>query len=371
MSVTAPCPDEALMARALRLAERGICTTQPNPRVGCVIVRDGQVIGEGWHRRAGGAHAEVRALEAAGTAARGATAYVTLEPCAHHGYTPPCADALVDAGVARVVCAMTDPNPRVNGAGIERLRAAGVEVVCGVLETEAFALNAGFVQRMMTGRPFVTVKVAASLDGRVALGSGASQWITGEAARADVQRLRARSSAVVTGIGTLLADDPRLDVRAQEIDLQGRVPTRVVIDSRLRSPVEARTFGLPGRRLVLCTRPDEGRQAALEAAGVEVIVVASDPSGRVDLGAALEFMGREGCNEVLIEAGPELSGRFLERSLADEVIIYLAPVLLGTGARSMLALPPIGNMAARTGLQLLETRRIGADLRLRLRPSGG
>ncbi len=363
------------MARALQLAERGRYTTDPNPRVGCVIVRDGRVVGEGWHRKAGEPHAERIALAAAGAAARGATAYVTLEPCSHHGRTPPCADSLVEAGVARVVAAMQDPNPLVAGAGLARLRAAGIEVTAGVLEPAAQALNPGFLRRMVSGRPYVRCKLAMSLDGRTAMASGESQWITGADARRDVQRLRARSSAVLTGVDTVLADDPSLNVRLAPAELPGvetldylRQPLRVVLDSRLRTPPTARLLGLPGRTLVVCAAPAAARAAdALRAAGAEVLAVAGD--GRPDLGAVLAALARREVNEVLVEAGPTLAGAFAAAGLFDEIWLYAAPHLMGDGARGLFHLPGITAMRQRLPLQIEDVRMVGRDLRLRLRPA--
>lgn len=359
--------DTAWMRRALALAEGGRYTAAPNPRVGCVLVRGGLQVGAGFHRRAGEPHAEAHALAEAGARARGATAYVTLEPCVHHGRTPPCAEALIAAGVRRVVAAMSDPNPQVAGQGLARLRAAAVAVDCGLLAPEAAALNPGFIKRMVSGRPYVRVKVAQSLDGRSALADGRSRWITGPAARADVQHWRARSQAVVTGSGTVLADDPQLTVR----DVPGAPqPLRVVLDSRLRTPAGARLLGEPGTT-VLATLDTRGpNAAALAAAGAELLALPPGAGG-VDLPALLDELGRRQCNEVLVEAGPRLAGAFLAAGLADELIVYVAPHLLGHGARPVLALPPITDMAARLDLQTLDVLSFGPDLRLRLRPRAG
>jgi diaminohydroxyphosphoribosylaminopyrimidine deaminase/5-amino-6-(5-phosphoribosylamino)uracil reductase len=362
------------MARAVQLADRGRYTTDPNPRVGCVIVRAGEVVGEGWHRKAGEPHAERLALAAAGEAARGATAYVTLEPCSHHGRTPPCADALIDAGVARVVAAMQDPNPLVAGDGLARLRAAGIAVEVGLLETAARALNPGFLRRMASGRPYVRCKLAMSLDGRTAMASGESQWITSAEARRDVQRLRARSSAIVTGVDTVLADDPSLNVRLEPAQLPGvesadylRQPLRVVLDSRLRTPPNARLLSLPGRSLVCCTTPTAARRAALEQAGAEVLALGGGE--RLDLGAVLDALGQLGVNEVLVEAGPNLAGAFIAAGLVDELILYVAPHLMGDAARGLCHLPGLERMAERIGWQYHEVRRVGADLRITLTPA--
>jgi diaminohydroxyphosphoribosylaminopyrimidine deaminase/5-amino-6-(5-phosphoribosylamino)uracil reductase len=363
--MTAP-PAQAAshMARALELARRGLWTADPNPRVGCVLVQDDRVVGEGWHERAGGPHAEIVALAAAGKSARGATAYVTLEPCCHHGRTPPCTDALIAAGVARVVYALRDPNPRVDGGGVARLEAAGIAVEGGILEPEARELNQGFVSRMTRGRPWVTVKLAASLDGGTALPGGASRWITGEAAREDVQRLRARSSAVLTGSGTVIADDPRLDVRLEGAERQ---PLRVVLDSRLRTPPGARILAPPGRALILCTEVNESRAAQLRAAGAEVEAVRG-AAGNVDLEAALDFLAARQVNELLVECGAGLAGALFAAGLVDELMLYLAPTILGHGARPLAILDAPASMAERLEFEFAGRREVGDDLLLRLRP---
>jgi len=357
--------DVAWMRRALALAEGGRYTAAPNPLVGCVLVRDGAVVGEGYHRRAGEGHAEVNALLEAGPRAGGATAYVTLEPCAHHGRTPPCAEALIGAGVARVVAAMQDPNPQVAGKGLALLRVAGIAVDCGLLADQAAALNPGFIKRMQTGRPYVRVKMAQSLDGRSALADGASRWITGPAARADVQRWRARSQAILTGIGTVLADDPQLTVRLPEVDCQ---PLRVVLDSDLKLPLAARLLQEPGDTLVATCLADAPQAAALSAAGAKLLILPT-AAGGVDLGALLEELGRRQCNEVLVEAGPRLAGAFLAAGLTDELIVYIAPHLLGHDARPAFELPPVLRMDARLDLEPLDVLSFGPDLRLRLRPA--
>ena len=361
-----PSVDAAHMARALELARRGLFTTDPNPRVGCVIADGERVIGEGWHERAGGPHAEVAALAAADAPVRGATAYVTLEPCSHQGRTPPCADALIAAGIGRVVYAMRDPNPKVDGGGAAKLAAAGVRVEGGLLEAESRALNAGFVSRMTRGRPWVTVKLAASLDGGTALPGGESRWITGEAARDDVQQLRARSSAVMTGSGTVLADDPRLDVRLPGATRQ---PLRVVLDSNLRTPPAARILAPPGAALLLCTAEDGDRAGALRAAGAEVARVAS-ADGRVDLAAALALLASREVNELLVECGAGLAGAFLAAGLVDELLLYVAPTLLGRGARKLVDLESPVTMADRLQFSIVERQDVGGDLLLRLRPRG-
>lgn len=354
--------DTRHMARALQLAAHGLTTTSPNPRVGCVLVRDGRVVGEGWHERAGAGHAEVQALAAAGPAARGATAYVTLEPCSHHGRTPPCAEALIAAGVTRVVAAMQDPNPRVAGRGLALLRAAGIAVDCGVLEAEARALNPGFISRMECGRPWLRVKLAMSLDGRTALASGESQWITAAPARADVQRWRARACAVLTGVGTVLADDPALDVR-----LPGtwRQPLRVVVDTHLRTPPEARLFTRPGR--VLIVTASERDPAALRAVGAEVVRLPAAAAG-IDLVALCAELARRECNEVHVECGARLAGGLLGAGLLDEVLLYVAPLLLGDGAHGLFHLPGLLRMDQRIALEAVDQRMVGRDWRLLLRP---
>lgn len=354
--------DHRWMAQALRLAERGACTTRPNPMVGCVIVRDGEAVGEGFHQRAGGPHAEVFALRAAGDRARGATAYVTLEPCAHYGRTPPCALALVEAGVARVVAAMRDPFPQVNGGGFERLRAAGIEVAWGLMEAQARALNQGFLSRVERGRPWVRLKYGASLDGRTALASGESKWITGEAARADVQCWRARASAILTGAGTVMADDPALTVRPPA-PAGCEPPLRVVLDTRLRSLGSAKV------------RDGAAPTLYLHAAGsappvLDGVAFAPLPlrEGGLDLHAALALLGQRGINEVQVEAGATLGGALLKAGLVDELLLYVAPLLLGGDARPLLSGLGIGTLAQRLAFKLVDVRQVGEDLRLLLRP---
>ncbi len=359
--------DIRFMARALHLAARGLYTTAPNPRVGCVIVNNGQIVGEGWHERAGQPHAEVHALRAAGESARGATAYVTLEPCAHHGRTPPCADALIAAGVARVVAAVQDPNPLVGGRGLEKLAAAGIATSCGVLEAEARALNPGFLRRIAGGLPWVRVKLAMSLDGRTAMASGESQWITGAPARLDVQRLRARSGAVITGVGTVLADDPGLNVRVGDwpdwpVGQEALQPLRVVVDSQLQTPLTAKLLSLPGPSLVACTEGAAlGREQALQQAGAEVWRLPG-LAGRVILRALLERLREQQINEVLVEAGPTLAAAFIEAGLVDELIVYQAPTLLGSTARPLLDLP-LTQMAEQKRLLCKDVRQLGDDMR--------
>ncbi|MCL7715589.1 bifunctional diaminohydroxyphosphoribosylaminopyrimidine deaminase/5-amino-6-(5-phosphoribosylamino)uracil reductase RibD [Stenotrophomonas mori] len=355
--------DHQMMARALRLAERGAWTTRPNPMVGCVIAQGDEVVGEGFHQRAGGPHAEVFALREAGTRARGATAYVTLEPCAHYGRTPPCALALIEAGVARVVAAMGDPFPDVDGGGFALLRQAGVEVAVGLMADAARELNRGFLSRVERGRPFVRIKLAASLDGRTAMADGESKWITGPDARADVQRWRARAGAILTGAATVLADDPALTARP---DAGAFVPPlRVVLDARLRS--------------LACTRVRDGgaptlylHDPALTPPRIEGAAFAAAPlqaDGRFDLAAVMALLAERGINEVHAEAGPTLCGALLRGGLADELLLYMAPLLMGEGARPLLAGLGIAAMAQAVPLEMHDLRMVGRDLRLRLRPA--
>ncbi len=357
--------DALHMARALTLAGRGLWTTDPNPRVGCVIADGERVIAEGWHERAGGPHAEAAALAAAGGAARGATAYVTLEPCCHHGRTPPCADALIAAGLRRVLYAMRDPNPRVSGGGASRLSAAGIEVSGGLLADAARALNPGFLSRMERGRPWLRLKMAASLDGRTALASGESRWITGDAARADVQRLRARSSALLTGAATVRCDDPRLDVRLPEATRQ---PLRVVLDTQLRTSTSARIVPPPGQLLLLTASEDEARRMALEGAGAQVAILPAGPGG-LDLVAAMRHLAGLEVNELQAECGSVLAGALLSARLVDELVLYIAPTLLGNDARPLASLPGIATMADRMQFSIFDLSRVGPDLRVTLRPA--
>lgn len=358
--------DAHYMARALELARKGVYSTHPNPRVGCVIVGDGEVIGEGWHVRAGEPHAEVHALRKAGERARGACAYVTLEPCSHHGRTPPCAEALVRAGVARVVVAMQDPNPQVAGRGLARLAEAGIEVASGVLESEARALNPGFLKRMEQGLPFVRAKLAMSLDGRTAMASGESQWITGPAARGAVQRLRARASAVLTSAQSVLADNARMTVRGSELGLDdeltalalSRPPLRVLLDSRLRLPLDA-AFFQAGPAMVVTAAAHDPRYAA---AGHSLLSVPGD-DGRVDLPALLEALAAQGINEVLLEAGAGLAGAFAQQGLIDEYVLFVAGTFLGSSARPLLDWP-LARMNEAPRLKITEMRAIGDDWRI-------
>ncbi len=353
--------DERLMQHALQLALRGLTTTDPNPRVGCVLARDGLIIAEGWHERAGEAHAEVMALRQAGAAAQGATAYVTLEPCAHSGRTPPCTQALISAQVKRVVYACDDPNPRVNGAGAAALRAAGIEVESGVLASAAGALNPGFFKRMQQGLPWVRVKLGASLDGRTALADGSSRWITGREARQDAQTYRARSSAVLTGSGTALVDDPALNVR---IDGATRQPLRVLLDSELRVPATSRMFDREGPALVFTACADKERLAAFQGRDVRIEQIARAAGGGLDLRAVLRRLAELEMNEVWVEAGERLSGALLQARLVDEMIVYVAPVLLGATARPLAQLPSPPELTQALRLRFAECVRIGEDLRL-------
>ncbi|MCO7503573.1 MULTISPECIES: bifunctional diaminohydroxyphosphoribosylaminopyrimidine deaminase/5-amino-6-(5-phosphoribosylamino)uracil reductase RibD [unclassified Pseudomonas] len=358
--------DAHYMARALELARKGLYSTHPNPRVGCVIVRDGQVVGEGWHVRAGEPHAEVHALRQAGELARGACAYVTLEPCSHHGRTPPCAEALVKAGVARVVAAMQDPNPQVAGQGLKRLADVGIEVASGVLEAEARALNPGFLKRMEHGLPFVRVKLAMSLDGRTAMASGESQWITGPAARSAVQRLRARSSVVLTSAQSVLADTARMTVRADELGLDAdstalamaRPPLRVLIDGRLRLPLTAPFFQAGPVLVVTAAAP----VAQYAQAGHDLLSLPGT-DGHVDLPALLRELARRGASEVLVEAGPGLAGAFAQQGLVDEYQLFIAAKFLGSSARPLLDWP-LARMSEAQALKITDMRAVGDDWRV-------
>ena len=365
--------DERYMARALELARRGRFTTTPNPNVGCVVVRDGEIVGEGWHHRAGEPHAEVHALRMAGEKAKGATAYVTLEPCSHHGRTPPCCDALIAAGVSRVVAAMQDPNPQVAGRGLYRLQQAGIEVSHGLMMSEAEALNRGFLKRMRTGFPWIQLKLGASLDGRTAMASGESQWITSAAARRDVQQLRAQSSAILTSSATVLADDPSLtvrwgelneDVRQQLDETTLRQPVRVVIDSQQRVAPQHRLMSQPGETWLMRSEidqqawPDSVSQIAVPLRGEQL-----------DLVAMMMILGQRQINSVWVEAGAGLAGALLQVGLVDELIVYMAPKLLGNAARGLCELPGLEQLADAPDLKFSDVRMVGADLRLTLTPA--
>jgi diaminohydroxyphosphoribosylaminopyrimidine deaminase / 5-amino-6-(5-phosphoribosylamino)uracil reductase len=357
---------ERYMAHALQLAERGLFTTCPNPRVGCVIVKDEQIVGEGWHQRAGDAHAEINALSDAGGQATGADCYVSLEPCSHFGRTPPCADALIKAGIKRVFVAMKDPNPVVAGTGIAKLEAAGIKVMVGILEKQAEAINPGFCKRMQKSRPYVRSKLAMSLDGRTAMASGESKWITGPEARLDVQKMRARSSAILTGINTVLADDPALTVRPDGADwypenTNVRQPLRVIVDSQLRTPINAGLFADKGKVLI-ATAVDKSSSLAAE------IVRLPSKDDQVDLTALMTHLASQGINEVMVEAGPILNGALLSEQLIDELVIYMAPKLMGDGANGLFHLPEITTMAQNLELEIIDISAVGRDWRITAKP---
>ena len=355
--------DNYYMSHAIKLARKGLYTTHPNPRVGCVVVKDGSVVGEAWHDRAGQPHAEVLALRQSGEAARGASVYVNLEPCCHQGRTPPCTGFLIDAGVTRVVAAMEDPNPQVAGGGIQNLRAAGIDVDVGVMRKEAERLNRGFLHRIKKGRPWITLKVAASMDGRTAMRSGESQWISGEAARRDVHHWRARSSAVLTGSGTILADDPALTARHVDTPRQ---PLRVIVDSNFVTPADARVVRQPGSTLV-ATANKEFEYLDKVDSSLEVVYLPAT-NGTVNLLDLMENLSQREINDVLVEAGPILSGSMLKAGIVDEVLLYLAPKFLGTEAQGMFSMPGLQSLNDCMHFELSEVRQFGVDLRVRLRP---
>ncbi len=357
--------DHRFMSRAIQLAERGLYTTDPNPRVGCVIVNKGTIVGEGWHQIAGEAHAEVNALTAAGHRAEGATVYVSLEPCCHQGKTPPCTDALIAAKVERVVAAMQDPNPSVAGNGLQQLTNAGIMAEVGLMEIQARDLNPGFIQRMKTSRPYVRNKLAMSVDGRTAMADGESKWITGEAARLDVQRLRARSSAIVTGAGTVLSDDPSMTVRLENTKRQ---PERIIIDSNLSTPTNAKILQQPGQAHILTCSDDKAAIDQLIETGARVVTLPK-VNNRVDLHAVMNYLNEWEVNEILLETGATLSGAMLEEKLIDEIIIYMAPVVMGDQARGLFQLPYLNSMSDRIELSLKSTRMLGNDLRLTYTPN--
>jgi diaminohydroxyphosphoribosylaminopyrimidine deaminase/5-amino-6-(5-phosphoribosylamino)uracil reductase len=356
------------MAQALRLARQGLLTTTPNPRVGCVIVKNNQILGAGAHLKAGQPHAEVHALREAGTQAEAADVYVTLEPCSHYGRTPPCVEAVIAVKPKRVIIAMQDPNPLVAGRGVAALRAQGIEVVVGVMENEARNLNQGFISRMTHGLPYVRSKVAASLDGRTALNNGKSQWITGEQARLDVQQWRAQSCAIVTGIGTVLADNPSMTVRLENTTRQ---PLRVIIDSRLQTPVDSKMLDpviLNSSPVLIVYAHDQNQRAdQLKAAGAELVLLPG-AANKVDLKALLQLLGQRGINEVLVEAGQGLNGALLHAGLIDEFVFYYAPKLMGDAAKAMFAMPELTEMQQVTELQILDVRQVGSDIRLQAKP---
>jgi diaminohydroxyphosphoribosylaminopyrimidine deaminase/5-amino-6-(5-phosphoribosylamino)uracil reductase len=351
--------DHAYMSQALQLAEKGLYSTSPNPRVGCVIVHDSQVVGSGWHVSAGQPHAEINALDAAGTVARGATVYLTLEPCSHHGHTPPCVEALVRAKVAKVIIAMQDPNPLVEGKGLSLLKRSKIKVQIGLMKAEAEELNIGFVTRMRHNRPWVRMKIAASLDGKTALNNGSSQWITGEAARSDGHRFRARSCAVLTGIGTVLADDPQLTARLVETSRQ---PLKVIVDRRLEIPINAKILHGDGE-LIFTAGASEERFIALSNAGARPILL-PDEKGNVALTKMIQTLATFEINEVLIEAGSKLNGSLIRAKLVDELVIYLAPHFIGDAAQSMLNLPELTSLSEKYKLKIQDLRMVGQDIRI-------
>lgn len=362
--------DQGYMASALELAQRGLYTTAPNPRVGCVLVKDGQIIGAGYTQPAGMDHAEIQALAAAraqGNDARGATAYVSLEPCSHHGRTPPCVAALIESGIVRVVAAMQDPNPQVAGRGLAGLRAAGIATECGLMEAEAREINLGFVSRMTRGRPWLRLKVAASLDGKTALNNGKSQWITAAPARADGHAWRARACAILTGIGTVRDDDPQLTVRGVDYGTNApRRPLKVVVDSRLEIPLTARLLD-GGPVIVAAAVADPAKVVALRERGAEVVVLANQ-RGKVDLAALMTELARRDINEIHAEAGFKLNGSLLREGLVDELLLYLAPTLLGDAAQGMFDLPELADLSGRRDLRIVDVRRVGDDLCVLARP---
>ncbi len=355
--------DHLYMSRALQLAEQGLYTTQPNPRVGCVIVKDNQIIGEGAHLKAGEPHAEVFALQQAGNAAKGATAYVTLEPCNHTGRTPPCSHSLLKAGISKVIAAMQDPNPLVAGSGLAYLQAHGIDVASGLMQTQAEGLNPGFISRMTRNMPFVRSKIAASLDGKIALSNGVSQWITGEAARADVQHWRARSCAILTGVGTVLADNPSMTVREINVEKQ---PLRVIVDSALKTPPNAKILA-GGNVLIAFAHDTDNKSAALLSTGAELLCIPNEQA-KVCLKTLLAHLAAREINEVLVEGGEGLNGALLAQNLIDELLIYYAPKLMGGSGKSMFAMPAFTSMQQALDLQILDVRHIGHDIRLRAKP---
>jgi len=365
-AVSADADDYKFMAQALQLAARGYYSARPNPRVGCIVTSNGVVVGEGFHYRAGEPHAEVNALRAAGEQARGGTAYVTLEPCCHHGRTPPCTEALIDAGIARVVYAASDPNPQVAGAGALQLRDAGIEIVDSVMSESAAEMNRGFMQRMRRGVPYVTLKIGMTIDAKTALKSGASQWITSAAARADVQRLRAASGAIVTGVGTVADDDPSLTLRDERFDTAGQQPLRVILDTHLRTPSSSKIFRQAGDTLIFTASRDRQLADTLIASGATIEPCPQRAVG-LDLQAVLARLAAREVNEVLVEAGPRVVGAFIEQRLFDEIVVYMAPKLFGNSATDAFALPELLSIDSAPPLDFVNVRTIGPDLRLTLR----
>jgi diaminohydroxyphosphoribosylaminopyrimidine deaminase / 5-amino-6-(5-phosphoribosylamino)uracil reductase len=370
--------DHQHMARALQLATRGLYTTQPNPRVGCVLVRNKRVLAEGWHQYAGGPHAEIAALEKAGVTAEGSTVYVTLEPCAHQGKTPPCTESLIAHRPARVVVAMQDPNPLVNGSGIQRLRDAGIQVDVGLMAAQAAALNPGFIKRMQSQRPYIRLKQGISLDGGTALANGKSQWISGENSRIDVHRWRARSSAIMTGVDTILNDNPAMTLRLESLAVMGELetdagsrikqPLRIIIDSNLRTPPDARVLKFPGDILIVTVSNDRPRQASLTRDHVEVVCLPADAQGKPDLHDLMSVLAAGQINELLVECGGRLAGALLSRKLVDEIVLYVAPCLLGSDARGLFDIPPLNDMRDRVELDIQEIRTIDRDIRIIAKP---
>jgi len=355
--------DKAFMSRALELAALGKYSAKPNPCVGCVIVQDNQIIAEGWHQKAGEPHAEIHALTQAGDSAKNATVYVTLEPCSHQGKTPPCSNALIEAGVSRVVVAMQDPNPLVSGQGIAKIQAAGIDVSVGLLEEQAVALNTSFAHKMMTGKPYVMSKVAMSLDGKTAMASGESQWITGAEAREDVHRLRALSDVVLTGVGTVLADNPQLTARDGLGDLHVQQPRIVVLDSRLKTPLDAVVLAGNMTTILTCSDNDQAKQALVKA-GCLVAVIAADENGQVDIQAVQNWLNEQPINSVMIEAGALLNGACLQAGMVDELIVYMAPSALGADARGAFAMPTISQLSDRIQLKYSKMDTLGDDIKL-------
>ncbi len=370
--------DHRYMSRALRLAEKGLYTTDPNPRVGCVIVNNNQIVGEGWHLSAGQPHAEINALAAAGGRAKGGTVYVTLEPCSHHGKTPPCVDALIQAGIKKLICAQQDPNPQVDGQGMAKLRTAGIAAQSGLMSAEAEVLNPGFFSRMLRNRPYLRVKMAMSMDGRTALANGLSQWISSPAARLDVQRWRARSSAIMTGINTVLKDDPSLTLRLDPLLESGEIgseqidfvnhPQRIVLDSFLRIPLNSRLLHQPGNTLIVCTVDDPAKQEALNSERIRVVKLAEKSSGKPSLLDLMKVLSTAEVNEVLVEGGHILAGALLSSQLVDELILYVAPAILGDSAKGLFKLPILETMQAKTELDIQDVRTVGPDLRIIAKP---
>lgn len=353
--------DHTFMSRALQLAEKGLYTTTPNPRVGCVITQNNEIVGSGWHEKAGQPHAEINALATAGEAARGATAYITLEPCSHHGRTPPCTDALIQAGIARAVIAMKDPNPRVLGNGIAALKQVGISVQIGLMQDQAETLNTGFIKRMQQKKPWMRLKMAISLDGKTALNNGQSQWITSEAARRDGHHWRARSCAIMTGIGTIRADNPRLTVRHIPVSRQ---PKKVIIDNHLAIPIDADILKEGDTCIFTTSAGNTAKIASLEKMGVRVIPAERTGQEQVNLVSVMTTLAQLECNEILVEAGSALSGALIRAGLVDELIIYMAPSLLGGNARDMFQWPEFTSLGQKITLQIVDLRKIGRDIRM-------